>query len=88
MKEEAVILVLEEHRFFAVSEVGARALELLDGRASVADIMARLQSEYEVSEGQLEADLLPFFEQLISTGVLQLTMRGVGPPPPDDNELR
>ena len=63
---EGILLVLEESQFLAVSDVGARALELLDRRATVGDVLDQLLSEYDVSPEQLEADVLPFLEQLVA----------------------
>ena len=71
IQDEAVILVLAENRFLAVSEVGARTLELIDGETPLGDILSRLLEEYEVSREQLEADVHAFLVQLIASDVVE-----------------
>ncbi len=70
IRQEAVILVLGENRFLAVSEVGARTLELIDGETPLGDILSRLHEEYDVSRGPLEADVHAFLAQLIAANVV------------------
>lgn len=70
VKDEAVVLVLEESQFLALSEVGARALELLDGHATVGDVLDRLHAEYDATPERLETDVLPFLEQLVAARVV------------------
>ena len=71
IQQEAVILVLAENRFLAVSEVGARTLELIDGETPLGSILTCLQGEYDVSPGQLEADVCAFLAQLIASDVVE-----------------
>lgn len=54
----------------AVSEVGERIVELVDGRRSVADIVDVLVDEFEVSRELAEADTLQFIGLLIQKQVL------------------
>lgn len=70
IQQEAVILVLAENRFLAVSEVGARTLELIDGESPLGDILSRFHEEYEVSREQLEVDVQTFIVQLIAANVV------------------
>lgn len=72
IRDEAVILVLAENRFLAVSEVGARTLELIDGETPLGDILSRLLDEYDVSPEQLEADVHAFLARLIAAGVVEV----------------
>lgn len=72
IQQEAVILVLAENRFLAVTEVGARTLELIDGQTPLGDILARLLEEYDVSREQLEADVYAFLSQLIAANVVEV----------------
>ncbi len=70
IREEAVVLVLGENRFLAISEVGARTLELIDGRTPLGDILERLHAEYDVSREQLDSDVLSFLGQLLAARVV------------------
>ena len=49
---------------FVLSEVGARVLDLLDGKHTLADIRDLLLLEYEVDGAQLEQDLYDFINGL------------------------
>ena len=73
IREEAVVLVLDENRFLAVTEVGARVLDLLDGHTPLGEILARLQDEYDVDAGRLESDVLAFLERLLLANVVEAT---------------
>jgi pyrroloquinoline quinone biosynthesis protein D len=55
-----------------VSEVGERIVELIDGRRSVADIVAALVNEFEVSREVAESDTLEFIGLLADKQVLAL----------------
>jgi pyrroloquinoline quinone biosynthesis protein D len=54
----------------AVSEVGERIVELVDGRRSVGDIVERLVEEFEVSRELAVADTLAFIGLLVQKQVL------------------
>lgn len=71
IQDEAVVLVLAENRFLAVSEVGARTLELIDGLSPLGEVLARLLEQYDVSPEQLEADVDVFLAQLIAANVVE-----------------
>ena len=72
IKEEAVILVLSENRFLAISSVGARTLELIDGQSSLDGILSRLHDEYDVPREQLEADVHAFLARLMAANVVEV----------------
>lgn len=71
IRDEAVVLVLDENRFLAVTEVGARTLELLDGQKPLGEILESLLDEYEVDAARLEPDVLAFLEQLVTAKVVE-----------------
>lgn len=68
--KEGVVLVPGENRFLAVTEVGARTLELVDGATSVGGILSSLLEEYDVSRKRLEADVISLFGELVAAKVL------------------
>ena len=72
IQQEAVILVLAENRFLAVTEVGARTLELLDGRTPLGEVLSSLLHEYDVSPEQVEADVWAFLSQLAASNVVEV----------------
>jgi hypothetical protein len=54
----------------AVSEVGERIIELVDGKRTVADIVTVVVEEFEVSREECEADTLAFVGVLVEKKVL------------------
>lgn len=56
----------------AVSEVGERIVELIDGRRSVGDIVAVLLEEFEVTRELAESDTVDFIGLLASKRVIDL----------------
>lgn len=56
----------------AVSEVGERIVELIDGQRSVAQIVDVLVNEFEVERGVAESDTLDFIALLANKHVLTL----------------
>jgi pyrroloquinoline quinone biosynthesis protein D len=72
IQQEAVILVLAENRFLAVTDVAARTLELVDGETPLGDILSSLFEEYDVSRERLEADVYAFLGQVIAASVVEV----------------
>lgn len=70
--KEGVVLVPGENRFLAVTEVGARTLELVDGATSVGGILSSLLEEYDVSGERLEADVLALLGNLVAANVVEI----------------
>ncbi len=59
-----VLLHLDDGRYFALDDVGARFWELLDGRSELPDIARRIASEYAVPADRVERDLLELVNDL------------------------
>lgn len=72
VKEEGVVLVPAENRFLALSEVGARTLELVNGATPLGDILSSLLAEYDVSRERLEADVCDLLEKLVDARVVEI----------------
>lgn len=53
-----------------VSEVGERIISLVDGRRTVGEIVAVLQSEFEVAQSECEQQTVQFLEILVQKKVL------------------
>ncbi len=67
---EAVIVTPADSMMHSLNEVGTRIWELLDGKRSLADIAATLQSEFEVDEARAEEDAVWFAECLAKKGLV------------------
>ena len=69
--DETVILNLESGTYFGLDPVGSRFLELLSAEGSLAGGVARMLEEYEVTETELQTDLLRLVEEMIDNGLLE-----------------
>ena len=66
-----MVLQLTAAEVVGVSEVGARILELVDGRATVATIAEILTREYEVDPTEAERDTLDFLTRLVDAELVE-----------------
>jgi phosphatidylserine decarboxylase len=62
--DETVFLSPAGDEIHSLDEVGTFIWQQIDGRRSVADILAALVAEYEVEENEARADLAAFVEEL------------------------
>lgn len=69
--DETVLLNLESGTYFGLDPVGSRFLDLLEEDGSLALIIAKMFQEFEVTEEQLEADLLRLAEEMLASGLLE-----------------
>ena len=67
--DEGVIVNQKSAEAVVVSEVGARLLEVADGRRTIADCAALLVTEFEVERDVLERDVLAFADALVDAGI-------------------
>jgi|SRR5437867_3802929 Coenzyme PQQ synthesis protein D (PqqD) len=70
LEGEAVILGLGTETYFGLDPVGTRVWELIEGRASAQEILARLLEEYDVEPQQCERDLLRLLHELQGQGLI------------------
>lgn len=70
LEGQAVVVRQDVAQVFVLSEVGARVLELLDGKRKLADVRDLLLVEYEVDEAQLEQDLNQYIKRLKEAGII------------------
>jgi len=61
----------EPASIYTLNEVSAFAWELVDGRRRVADLVAAVVAEFEVTAEVAAADLLDFFRQLEEVGAIE-----------------
>ena len=69
---EAVVLNLDSGKYFGLDGTGTRMWALLAEHGRVEPAFRALLDEYEVSEEQLQADLLKLVDELASHELLQL----------------
>ncbi len=69
--DETVLLNLESGTYFGLDPVGSRFLELLQAEDALAAVIARMLEEFDVSETQLETDLLRLAEEMLASGLLE-----------------
>lgn len=67
---EGVLINLQTERMFRLNETGARFWELLASEATIADVMAKLQEEYAVSERELETEIAALLQALREEGLV------------------
>jgi hypothetical protein len=64
------LLNVRTEEYFSLNEVGARVWALIDGQRPLADIVATLQSEYDVDEAELRADVEELLADLAASGLI------------------
>ena len=69
--DETVLLNLESGTYFGLDPVGSRFLELLQAEGALAAIIARMLEEFDVTETQLEADLVRLADEMFASGLLE-----------------
>ena len=71
--DETVLLNLESGTYFGLDPVGSRFLELLEVEGTLATVLAKMLEEFDVTEAQLEADLLRLADEMLASGLLVMT---------------
>ena len=67
---DGVVIRQEAAEALVVNEVGARIIDLADGRRDSAAIHEKLLEEYEVEPEELRLDLEAYLAELVEIGVL------------------
>ena len=70
VSDETVLLNLESGTYFGLDPVGSRFLELLEVEGTLAAVLAKMLEEFDVTEVQLEADLLRLTDEMLASGLL------------------
>ena len=68
---EAVLLNLDNGRYYGLDEVGTRLYALLTGAATAEAALAAARAEYEVDEVTLHADVTALVERLVDEGLIE-----------------
>lgn len=64
--------VADVESIFNLNETGAAVWEKVDGRKSIKNIVAELQSEYEAPGDQLESEVISFLEEMADAKLILL----------------
>ena len=68
--DETVLLDLESGMYFGLDGVGKRIWESIGDGLTLGETVAAVVSEYEVDEGQAQADVIEFARDLVERGLL------------------
>jgi hypothetical protein len=68
--DEGVVVRQSTAEALVVSEVGARLLDLIDGRRSVGELLELLVAEYDVAPPELERDVASYLEEILALGLV------------------
>ena len=69
---ETVLLDLSSENYFGLDKIGTRIWELLNGGASVGEVVDALLEEYDTDRKTLERDLAELLEKLAEAGLISL----------------
>ncbi len=72
LETEAVLLDVRSGAYYGLDPIGARMWSLLAGHGCIRPAYEVLIGEYEVSEAQLQQDLLDLADKLAGHGLLQV----------------
>lgn len=74
--EELVLLDLQGEAYFGLDPVGTRMWNLLAEGACFKEVVDAMAEEYEVSEAQLESDLIDLVRRLKNEGIVSVVSTG------------
>ncbi len=69
---EAVMLNVDLGKYFGMNSVASEIWNKLKNTMTVASLIHSLSSEYNVSPEECQADVVPFLDQLISNGLIEI----------------
>ena len=68
--DEAVLLNLNDSRYYGLDDVGTRIWQLIKDHGNVDMVVDQMLREYEVDEATLRRDLVALFEEMEQRGLL------------------
>ena len=68
---EAVVIRQDAGEVLGLNDIGARVLELVDGKASVEVLLEKMAGEFEIERARLERDVFEFLQELTEAGVIE-----------------
>jgi hypothetical protein len=81
--DTVIVLDANRGRYYTLDEVASRIWELLDGGASIGELVHRLEQEYDVAPERLKADVTALVNRLLRRELLERigSARPVAPSP-------
>jgi len=79
LEESRVFLDIESGDYLSLSGTAKAAWELLASPLRIETLIARLGERYEVDSERCAAELLPFLEELLASGLLRETPESLIP---------
>lgn len=70
--DEGIVLRQDEGEVLVVNGIGERIVELIGEGASLPQVLATLETEYDVEPKQLKTDVMTYLGELEEAGVLQV----------------
>ncbi len=67
---EGVLIRYDTGEILGLNEVGTRLFVLIDAETPAREVIERLADEFDVDRKELEPDILAFFEELLSAGLI------------------
>jgi hypothetical protein len=74
---ELILVHMEKGAYYTTDEVGALLWDLIEGRATTAEMVTVLHTEYDVTRADAEAALAAFLERLSGEDLVSLEDPGV-----------
>lgn len=72
MDDEAVLLNLNEERYFGLDDVGLRLWQLLQEHGNTEEVISQMEMEYNVSKETIHKDLGAFLIELENAGLIRV----------------
>jgi hypothetical protein len=69
---EIVILNMAHNNYISLDAIGRRIWELLETAQSVSGVCCTLRQEFDATEEQIAADLIPFLTELEKDGLVRV----------------
>lgn len=76
---EAVMLNVELGKYFGMNSIASDIWNKLKTPMSVSSLVQSLSSEYDITAAECQADIVPFIEQLIDNGLIELEIPAYEP---------
>ena len=70
MNGSAVMMDIMTGKYYNLGQVGGRIWELLEEPMTLSALVEKLTAEYDVSADQCRADIIPFLQKLLDSGLL------------------
>ncbi len=70
---DLILLSPKDFSYFGAQGAGETVWELVDGRRSIGDIVASLETEFSADEGVIRAETLEFIDALVEVGLITIS---------------